>query len=345
MTDQIARIIPADASREITTFEANTPLTIKMPHINNLNKKLDANTKIFTAGSCFADNIAQSLFHYGLRAVGPHYNNESFRNSLGTKKDWLFCTLPENNPHITSYTHTAFDPLQLYQDLKFGLDLLTGKNLPISSFPILKSSNPYYERLGYKLDYMTPLMSKCWAKEPKTIHKMHKQIYASIAYSLLKSDVYILTYGVAEYIKINGTDLYACNSGLKKLENLGTAGILDVAEATHAISGTIEIINKINNDAIIFVSLSPVRLGQTQEKSKNFCNIYQMGYLGKSILRVAIDSAIKRRNDKGQKNVFYIPSYEYVCLNGAYDSDKRHVNRTAVDKIINCFTESYFELN
>ena len=85
MAGQIAKIVPADASRVITTVETNTPLAAQMPHIDSLNQKLDANTKIFTAGSCFADNTAQSLVQHGL-SVGPHYNNERFRNSLGTKK-------------------------------------------------------------------------------------------------------------------------------------------------------------------------------------------------------------------------------------------------------------------
>ena len=138
MKDRVARIIPADASSKITIFENQAPLTLQMPFIKNLSRKFNTKSKIFTAGSCFADNIAQSLAQKGL-TVGPHYNNKKFREVLGPKKDWVFCTLPENNPNITSYTHTAFDPLQLRQDFKFALDLLSGKNLP--NLPIHKGAN------------------------------------------------------------------------------------------------------------------------------------------------------------------------------------------------------------
>lgn len=340
MKDQIARILPADLASQIIIFEKQAPLTLRMPFIKNLNEKFTAKTKIFTAGSCFADNIAQSLSQKGLM-VGPYYNNKKFRESLGPNKDWVFCTLPENNPCTTSFTHTAFDPLQLRQDFKFALDLLSGKSLP--ELPIYQATNPFYTRLGYDVNYCTPLMAKVWAKESHVILKMLGQIYRAIAHSLTKSNVYVLTYGVAEYVQLSQTGLYACNTGPKKLQELGTAGILDVESATNAIEETLEIINQINKNAIIFISLSPVRLNQTTAAIDNLCNIYQMGFLGKSILRVAIENAIIKNNKTGPGNTYYIPSYEYVCLNAAYDSDHRNVSRSAVDEIIDCFTLSYFQ--
>lgn len=341
MKTTIAKIVTPQDSDKINKFESEFPLTIRMPNITKNNSKFGSGTRIFTAGSCFADNIAQSLVQKNYN-VGPYYNNKQFRDYLGPAKDWMFCTLPENNPNIVSYTHTAFDPLQLNQDIKIALELLKGKKLP--SLPIHYGESPINKKLGYEVNWFTPLMAKCWAKERKTIDVMHKQIYSGIARSLSQSNVYILTYGVAEYIKLD-TGFYACNTGLKKLSSLRIAqpGILGVEEATRAITETIHNINKINKNGVIFISLSPVRLNYTISKSEDLGNIYQMGYLGKSILRVAIENAITKEILSGNQNVFYIPSYEFVSLNGAYESDQRHVSKEAVDEIIHCFTKSYFD--
>ena len=96
------------------------------------------------------------------------------------------------------------------------------------------------------------------------------------------------------------------------------------------------IINKKNNPANVIFTVSPVPLGATFRN----IDVVMANEESKSILRVAAAEI-----EKEFKNAFYFPAYEFCKYSThVFEDDGRHVKPAMVDKIVQLFLNTYFQL-
>lgn len=324
-----------DHSPLITRFQDGGPLEVKFPTIKH--QRLDFNrTNFFAIGSCFAKNLANFLRDRGLN-VGPNYFEKKFINRLGNPKYWICGKADETPWERVMLGH--FDPMHIYKDLEIAAKILNKKetNIEIPIWELGEKDSSYFKPREIK--YMSPFHTKIYGASKQYLYMIESRIYTEIAKALKRADVFIITYGLAEYLQFTESDHIAVNyAGTARQRNRCIPRLLSSNEISDVLFKTVELINSINNNAIIFLSLSPVRLARTYSNSND---VYRMGSMGKALLRVGIEEGINKANEAFGKCVYYIPSYEYVTLGNFYAKDHRHVDQWAVENIMNCFIKSY----
>ncbi len=321
----------------ITRFEDNGPLNIFYPALKTTNFSIKS-TKFFAIGSCFAKNLANHLRSKGC-CVGPYYFNENFIETLGDPLNWACGKSERDNTPWNNVMLGHFDPLHILQDMQQVNAVLNKKSI---EYPIWKLSekDANYFAPG-NIHYMSPFHTKIYAKDAETIYSIVSTIYNSMKKSLVESDVFIITYGLAEYLAMNDSHLVAVNYGGTQRQSWRcTPSLMRPIDVKESMLRLINLIKKINPNAILFFSLSPVKLARTYLQKYD---IYNMGSLSKAILRCGIHNGIEEANLLFPNSVYYIPSYEYVTLGNYYAHDMRHVSADAVKNIMNCFVESYFD--
>jgi hypothetical protein len=116
-----------------------------------------------------------------------------------------------------------------------------------------------------------------------------------------------------------------------------------VEENVANIEGIVSLIRRVNRDAPIVLTLSPVPLKATFRET----SCVSADCVSKSVLRVALDAVMEKRLAR----VYYWPSFEIVRWIGAHlpwpaygmDDDKaRHVSRRLVTEIVDSFVETFY---
>lgn len=116
-----------------------------------------------------------------------------------------------------------------------------------------------------------------------------------------------------------------------------------VEENVANIEGIVALIRRINRDAPIVFTLSPVPLKATFRET----SCITADCVSKSVLRVALDQAMEMR----LRGVYYWPAFEIVRWIGAHlpwpaygmdDNKARHVSRRLVTEIIDTFVEAFY---
>lgn len=153
------------------------------------------------------------------------------------------------------------------------------------------------------------------------------------------ADVFIFTLGVSEiwYDKVSGEAFWRAIPSDMFDDEIHGFRVSSVEENISNITKVISIIEKINPDAKIIITLSPVPLMATFRP----ISCLTASSVSKAILRVAIDEVVR----KEFKNVYYFPSYEIVkeFFIDPMKPDNRHPKPKIIKKIMDVFTKNYVE--
>ncbi len=283
--------------------------------------KISANTKIASAGSCFARRIAKSLRGSGLNYYdaepGPTFLSSEQRDAYGYDA-------------YSARFGEIYTTLQLLQLLKRA----TGEFQPLErawSGPngLVDPFRPTIQPQGFS--------TLCELEYDRAHHlEVVKRMFGD-------ADVFIFTMGLTEtwrytedgaaYPLCPGRGLGTFDSRKYHFQNLS------VAENVEFLSEFVEALHKLNPKARVLLSVSPVPLAATIEDR----HVLSASTYSKSVLLVAAQEA-RRRYD----NVDYFAAYEIVMgtFNTAeyFESDRRTVSQSAVEHVMRSFYENFSDV-
>ena len=160
--------------------------------------------------------------------------------------------------------------------------------------------------------------------------------------SITESEAFIITLGLSEiwYEKSTGDAFFGAIPSKEFDSDRHGFRVSTVEENRENILAIVDMIREHQPDAPIIFTLSPVPLTATFRP----VSCITANTVSKSILRVAVDEALREREGDGM--IFYWPSYEIVQeLYGlkAYERDRKHIRRPVVGKIMTLFSEHFVE--
>jgi hypothetical protein len=189
---------------------------------------------------------------------------------------------------------------------------------------------------GFRYDRLRSGEIREWAPEDER---------ARFAAAFADAGAFVFTAGLAEVWQDRETGGVFWRGVPKEMfdEDRHVFRLTTVEENAENLARTIDLVRRLNADAPIVITLSPVPLEAT------FRNISCLtaDSVSKSVLRVAVDQVMSER----RRDVFYWPSFEIVRWAGAhlswpaygFDDDKpRHVDRYLVGRIIDAFVEAFY---
>jgi hypothetical protein len=257
-------------------------------------------TKIQMVKPCFSIDLSDNIF-----AIGSCFSSEISKYLIRKGIE------VSSNPFGTIYNSYS---------IKKCLDIIINKKE-------FKKEDLIFEKGKYfSFFHSTGFDSK---NEDFTFNKINSNIIKN--YEILKnSSIFILTLGTSVVYKEkkNGEIVANCH---KIAESYFEKRILSVQENIEYINDSIYNIKKINRNAKVILTLSPIR-HTPQNLSEN--------QYSKSILRVAIENVINNID------IFYFPSYEMVMDEFRnykfYKNDGVHLKKNTVERIMDVFENVYF---
>nr|WP_298102960.1 GSCFA domain-containing protein [uncultured Shinella sp.] len=273
---------------------------------------------VFAMGSCFAERIRVALTAEGIN-VGPPMQDIPMAHDR-----YRIDRLP-GRPH-SDY----FNTFTIRQEFERHIG-----EFPRDPEDYWRAKDPYW---GGDVAYQDPYRRLILARTPQDLLTANELVDAAIDRGIREASVFFLTMGMAEVFINKLTGKVAC----QKPGYSGGAGedetefyMSSYEENVENMSRVVEIINSINPNARIVVTVSPVGLARTFGEN----DILVANTEGKSILRAAL-GAVARKFD----NVTYFPSYEIVMANAPSsfrDDDGRHVANWVVSKIVSTFKAAH----
>lgn len=282
--------------------------------------RINAQTRLASAGSCFAQRISKALqatgFNYLVTEDGPPFLSADDKERLCYGQ-------------YTARFGNIYTPLQLLQLFRRAFGCFTPLE-PVwrqVSGGFVDPFRPSIQPSGFSSE------SEClWDRQAhlNAVRKMFEQV-----------DVFIFTLGLTEswLSKVDGAVFPACPGS-----PLG--GTFDPSQhmfhnfssnevATHLHDFVLEL-KKVNPAAQIILTVSPVPLLATFEPR----HVLQATTYSKAALRVACEETVRRFD-----HVHYFASYEIVTATGDsrsyFLSDLRSVSDSAVEHVISCFHRQF----
>lgn len=283
---------------------------------------IDRDDKVFTMGSCFAEEIRLHLQNAGFTCV-PRYRRIQFdpeRISIDT--------LPDRE-HMNFYN--TFTVLQQLQQI-------TGQwTQDKDDFWIAPKISKKVIAWEQRPLYQDPYKRLVLAKTPEELHLAVSIINDEMRSSFEGATAFVFTFGMAEVFRNKRNGKIVC----QKPSYAGGGGLDEtvyhqstVAENIESLRSIVRLIRERKPEAPIFLTVSPVPLERTFGSS----DIVAANCEGKSILRSAVGQVVRE-----SEKVFYVPSYEYVSSMGlsAFRQDGRHVLPEVVEKIVESFVQAH----
>jgi GSCFA family len=277
--------------------------------------QIAANTKVATAGSCFAQHISRKL-----RASGyTHYVVENGGDAIDAKDVALrnFGTFSARYGNI----YTARQLLQLF-DRAFG------------TFEPLEQV--WQRDDGRYVDPLRPQVEPTGFATADDVIEDAERHLAAVRQMFETLDVFVFTLGLTEgwRVKTDQTILPLAP---------GVAGgswdpsryefiNFEVEDITNDMIAFVDRLRSVNAGARIVLTVSPVPLIATYEDR----HVLVSNTYSKSVLRVAADKVARAR-----ANVTYFPSFEIITSNGTthryFEADLRSVNELGVGHVMRVF--------
>lgn len=156
---------------------------------------------------------------------------------------------------------------------------------------------------------------------------------------LAEADVFILTIGVAPIWFKKATNGFVYQPNVKAIDEYYER-MMTYAEARDSLQQVVQLVQQINPEVRLVLTLSPVPLGRTFE----FHSAIVADCISKSMLRTAIHEVVGAGSDK----LMYFPAFEVVRWAGSHRGDTygedgapRHVSKSTVDRIVAAFVRHY----
>ena len=279
---------------------------------------LTEHSRIFTAGSCFAQHVGAALKGAGLQVIDAEPALRGMPPE--TAKRFGYGTYAARFGNI--YTMRQFR--QLIEEM---LGLFT---------PAL----PVWERDGRYWDALRPGVEPAGLARPEHVTEMRAKHLASLAQAVSETDVIVFTLGLTEawehretgtvYPTAPGTIAGDYDPDLFAFRNFGVAEILEDFNALEAM------LAEINPDLKWLFTVSPVPLAATATDG----HVLAATTRAKAVLRVVCDMLCD-----GAARIDYFPSYELVMSpahpTGAFAPDLRSVRPEVVDAIMALFLTAH----
>lgn len=293
------------------------------PYPTNQNKNLtiSKSDKIFTIGSCFANNLRLSLEDRGLECY-PKINNGSILEILGKHST----EIPSWGKYDERVHHQHYNTKSILQELSLISDNKFKCNRDIF----------FVEK---KNIYQCPYRRRFFAETIDELIEARTLFDSIILESLYECNVFILTFGMTETwisskteYTLNAAPGYGGGGGRLSSKFINT----NYEQNLENIKNIFSQIKSINTKNKIFFSISPIPLAMTYTDD----HILVANSRSKSTLLAAAHEAAKLYDD-----IIYYPSYEIATSNSNFFSshDGRHADQKEVNKIINNFYNNYIK--
>ncbi|GEL44634.1 hypothetical protein MEX01_52250 [Methylorubrum extorquens] len=287
-------------------------------------KLLSSNDVVFTMGSCFAEEIRRAMAARGQTCV-PHYKRIAFDPAAV-----IVDTLPERE-HMNFYN--AFSICQQIEEL-LGLwepdedDYWKIGQLSVKIMPWVGAPN-----------YQDPYRRLIVARTPELLLSTRRAVVAEMRRAFEEATAFIFTFGMTEVFRSNRSGkivaqkpAYAGGGGLAETSRYDST----FSENLETVRRIVDLIRREKPGAPIILSVSPVPLARTFSPS----DVVTASLEGKSILRAVLGQIVRDYDAVG-----YLPSYEYVMMQGATayrQDDLRHVSPAHVEHIVDAFFAAFY---
>lgn len=284
-----------------------------LPYVNSV-PLVSRQTKIGSAGSCFAVEIAKVLQQQGFAYVVTEANDDV--------NNGVMLDTPITEPELARFS-AAYG--LLFNSPSFCQ--LAERAFGVRSFePLLIDADgcyvdPYREGVRFK-DAHAYL-----ANAPKHL--------AAVREALTQCEVFIITLGLNECWQLLDGSFISRNPRAN-MYHMVQHRVLTVDENIDYIQRFYDLVKAHNPAFKLIISVSPVPLMATGRHSEQ--HIISANCHSKSVLRVAADALVQRNAD-----MYYLPSYELVteCSESPWQDDYRHVTAETVARVIEMFAEMF----
>jgi hypothetical protein len=276
--------------------------------------RISANDVIATAGSCFAQHVAQRLQAAGLRFL----KTESEHPILSSEVATAFGYGPFSARFGSIYTSRQL--LQLIRRVY-------GRFTPVDDV--------WVDEAGHLFDPFRPTIQPEGYPTRREYDLDRKRHFAAVREMFETIDVFIFTLGLTECwgAKADGAVYPLCpgvaagrfDPNQHVFLNLGVTEVVD------DLNAFLSELRAVNPKVRLILTVSPVPLAATAEPR----HVWTSTTLSKAVLRVAAEQIAQ------QPDVIYFPSYEVItspAARGAYfEQDLRSVSAAGVDHVMRLF--------
>jgi hypothetical protein len=279
---------------------------------------LTPQTRVFTAGSCFAQHVGAAMKRAGLAVI----DTEPALRGLP----------PETAKRFGYGTYAArFGNIYTVRQFRQLLEEMLGLFTP---------ALPIWERDGRYWDALRPGVEPEGLASPDDVAEMRAQHLGAVAKAVSEADVIVFTLGLTEawehrdsgtvYPTAPGTIAGVFDPDIFAFRNHGVAEILEDFTAIE------QMLAEINPDLKWLLTVSPVPLAATATAD----HVLAATTRSKAVLRVACDMWCDSSD-----RIDYFPSYELVMSpahpTGAFAPDLRSVRPEVVEAIMALFLAAH----
>jgi len=277
---------------------------------------IDRTTRVVSAGSCFATEIAHALQKNA-------YNYLVKEPNKGLPGSYEFLDAGEL-PNSSAAWGIIFNTPSFRQ--------LVEKAFEIRALPKVLWTQPVHG----KLRYLDPFRENIAFESPEAFEANYPEHLRAAREALLEMDVFVITLGLNEvwYFKADGAVF--SRSPWRTAPSLVGHRTLTVEENVDDLVRMNEILRAHNPKVNIICTLSPIALHATFRGDEQ--HVVTANAHSKAVLRVAAEEFAKRYG-----NVHYFPSYEVVTTSTEkpWLPDQRHVSPRAVENAMALFHQMF----
>ncbi|MDR7306040.1 GSCFA domain-containing protein [Rhodoferax saidenbachensis] len=279
---------------------------------------IDQNSRIVSAGSCFATEIAYYLMDNGYNYLVTEGN--------GSRDDNYEMLGMEGRPNASAAWGIIFNTPSFRQ--------LVEKAFGQRELPHILWSQPHK---GENL-FFDPFRENVAFRSIADYEANYPQHVAAARRALEEMDVFIITLGLNEVWSFAADGSVFSRSPWKAAPSLIRTNVLTVEENVNDLLHMAEILRRFNPKVKIICTVSPVPLHATFRADEH--HIVAANTHSKAVLRVAAEEFVCRCPE-----TYYFPSYEIVTVSteNPWAPDQRHVSRAAVAKVMSAFVEMYVQ--
>jgi hypothetical protein len=249
--------------------------------------RIDRQTRVASAGSCFAQNISKALVNNGFN----YFVTENAPNYLSTEQAVLY-----NYGVFSARYGNIYTTLQLLQ-------------LVQRAFGLFKPCDQFWQAGdGRCFDLLRPRITPNGFASQAEAEADLRQHLAAVRLMFETADVFVFTLGLTEgWVSTADGVAYptcpGCGNAGNYVPDRYAFRNLTVAETSSYLSEAITLIQRANPAINIILTVSPVPLIATMEQR----HVLQATTYSKSVLRVAAEQIVDQHTD-----VYYFASYEII---------------------------------
>jgi hypothetical protein len=273
--------------------------------------RIEAASRVVTAGSCFAQHVARHLREHGHAC----FETESAHPLLSPELSETF----NYGIYAARYgnIYTARQLLQLWRRAN-------GTFVPI---------NDQWQAAQGWYDPFRPTIQPGGFASLREYHEDRRQHFAAVRKAFTEMDVFVFTLGLTEcWASSEDGAVYPLCPGVAAGEFDATRHVLlnlSVDEVMVDLRAFIHEVRQVNPGMRMILTVSPVPLVATAEAQ----HVLAASTYSKSVLRVAAGQVSK------ESGVYYFPAYEIVGTGGLayFATDRRSVSEEGVSRVMSLF--------